>query len=980
MKGQSKSSSNILNKSESFRNRSPLIVHKKHNYSNNFNSSSIIQQPTSYRFSEKWDYEDMKSGYIHQSSQPRVIRISERRNFEAPSYSKNINESIVTNPIQETEEPQLNYESVKNPTQSYSQQGTIRKKGVSENLGRNFQLNNIIPKYEKEKPTNQLRISRSFQKKTISNLNTSNAKLNKSINSKGLVFNKTLAKPKSNLASKLIKQQSLKDKNANGLKRKLTFRKVTNKLNVSQMNKDLKMFSRKNTFEKNQDETLKSNLLKNNLTLRQKPLNLEFKNKKNVEVNFKSKNKDDNNNVMIYDQGSDSDTNNDKSEKDDIRSTGGKNENPHTRENPESTHIKKQVKDSILSSNLSVSNNSSNITKSIKFSNPKSPNIKLKKFNSNDKNTLENKNQIINPSDQRNETISENAESNRVSLIRNLSPDPKLNPFTRKDDDFKISYLPDNGVESSEKQKEKTTNMVLDTDELYQRSRKKTKYSKDVANQLAFIESYNNTSERTSENRVLRVSERREPPRLSHSRVSISRNLDGRESQMREGSSSKKYKYVYDKQQAKYVRIEVFENIDEVSETSKPSIPSEIKNISTITETVEDYKNIVKTSINLKIDKNIIDNPTNPVIDLAQPLNTLQTSLSTKNLIKKDDKIIKKSHSTMNFNSNQTDKHIEIYSNKNIMEDIYSSQVENKKFDIFDDKKESPNRNNSISKNPHLRRNLERRVTTFFEEQEKYFRPIYQDFGECPDHMYRLVIFISEKNSKTDKIFFNNPMNFVEPKMLINFNLNKSENNNNTSKILSQNLKCLHKHNFISAAPESLYYNMSQIVQSNKTLRPSMYHDVTAMEEDFSFPEDKPKEKPQTKPSSFGLAGAIQIDEDTYEINGYQFKVQKSLKSHQGLSSSKSAQNLHTSSLVANQTNINNQIKPLGKIKRENQYKSYTNLPQRSHTTVESTLNVPKHEPIINRNGTASINIQSRIDPHKNISQVYQTNESKKSI
>lgn len=944
-------------------------------------NNSIVQQPTNYRFSEKWDYEDMRSSSITQTSQPRVIRISERRNFEAPSYTKNINESIITNPIPESDETLITYETTNKINQNYSNQGTIRKKVFSENLGRNFQLNNIVGKYEKEKQNNQLRISRSFQKKPISNLNSSNNKLNKSINSKALVMNKTTVKPKSNLASKLIKQQSLKDKNSHGLKRKLTFRKVSNKLNINnQMGKDLKTFSRKNTFEKNKDDGLKSNLLKNNLILRQKPLNLDLKNKKNIEVNFKNKNVEENNNVMVYDKGSSSDTNINKSDKDDIRSTGGKNDKMTIEDNTESTHIKKQAKDSILSSNYSLSDKSSNITKSIKFSNPKTPNIKLKKFNSNDKNIIENQNQIKHPSDQKNNAISEKSQNNRISLVRNLSPDPKLNPFTRKDDGFKISYLPDNGVESSEKEKEKNTNLLLDTDEFYQRSRKKTKYSKDVANQLEFIENFNenykNTVERTSENRVIRISERRDPPRLSHSRVSISRNLDGRESQMREGSSSKKYKYVYDKQQAKYVRIEVFENIDEVSESSKPSIPSEIKNIPTITETVEDFKNIVKTSINLKIDKNIIDNPTEPINPIL-PNTTLQTSLSTKNLIKKDEKVIKKSHSTMNFNSSQTDKHIDIYSNKNIIEDIYSSQIENKKFDIFDDRKEPSNKNNSIPKNPHLRRNLERRVTTFFEEQEKYFRPIYQDFGECPDDKYRVVIFISEKNSKTDKIFFNNPTNFVEPKMLINFDLGNSANNSNTSKILSQNLKCVHKHNFISAAAESLYYNMSQIVQNNKTLRPSIYHDVQAMEEDFTFPEDKPKEKAQAKPASFGLAGAVQIDEDTYEINGYQFKVQKSLKPHQGLSSSKSAQNLHTNSFVSNETNLNNQIKPLGKIKRDNQYRSYTNLPQRSHTTVESSLNVPKHEPIVNRNGTAGMNLESRIDSFRNNSQLYQTNESK---
>ena len=358
--------------------------------------------------------------------------------------------------------------------------------------------------------------------------------------------------------------------------------------------------------------------------------------------------------------------------------------------------------------------------------------------------------------------------------------------------------------------------------------------------------------------------------------------------------------------------------------------------------------------------------------------------------MKEHDKVIKKSHSTIDFNSSKTEKMLDEYSKYNIQkeifhaktEEIYSSQICKKKFD-FQEIQEIQEIQKRDNKNPHLRRNLERRVTTYFDDQEKDYRPIYQDYGECPTNCYRLIIFKSEPNTINDKIFFNNPRNFVEPNLLIAFDTNNSNHQKNTSYDLTLRLKCIQRDNFTTASNSSIYYNMSQIVQNNKTLRPSNYHDLNALEEDFSFPEDQPKTQAKSKPQSFGLEGAIKIDDETYEINGFRFKIQNPTQKSPGLSSSKSAQNLHTSNQlhVSKSPTIN---RTLTRTKGDTQYKSYSNLHQRSHTTNENlsnqyNTNNPTQESVVINNSILTNNYLQQPQNRNtmiNESNIYFTNSS----
>ena len=69
------------------------IIHKKNNYSNNF-----LEQKDNgirvYRHSERLDYEDMNSSNLRENTQPRIIRISERRKLDPQEESKQMNEVI----------------------------------------------------------------------------------------------------------------------------------------------------------------------------------------------------------------------------------------------------------------------------------------------------------------------------------------------------------------------------------------------------------------------------------------------------------------------------------------------------------------------------------------------------------------------------------------------------------------------------------------------------------------------------------------------------------------------------------------------------------------------------------------------------------------------------------------------------------------------------------------------------------------------
>ena len=69
------------------------IIHKKNNYSNNFLDQKDNRVRV-YRHSERLDYEDMSSSSLRGNTQPRIIRISERRKLESQEESKQMNEVI----------------------------------------------------------------------------------------------------------------------------------------------------------------------------------------------------------------------------------------------------------------------------------------------------------------------------------------------------------------------------------------------------------------------------------------------------------------------------------------------------------------------------------------------------------------------------------------------------------------------------------------------------------------------------------------------------------------------------------------------------------------------------------------------------------------------------------------------------------------------------------------------------------------------
>ena len=190
-----------------------------------------------------------------------------------------------------------------------------------------------------------------------------------------------------------------------------------------------------------------------------------------------------------------------------------------------------------------------------------------------------------------------------------------------------------------------------------------------------------------------------------------------------------------------------------------------------------------------------------------------------------------------------------------------------------------------------------------------------------------------DKNSKTDKIFFNNPTNYTAPEKLLVFDTRAPQDQYNLSTTLVRNLQSKQNGKKTEVDPSSKYHSMSEVVNMNKTLKPSLYHDLDALEMDFSFPEDKPKTPPKKVYHKLHN-GAEQIDEFTFRIGGIEFK------DYRGKSNTKSATNLLTSSNTKSATNL---IKPKelstigqtssrsqGLTKGETQYKSFTNLPSRN--------------------------------------------------
>ena len=225
-----------------------------------------------------------------------------------------------------------------------------------------------------------------------------------------------------------------------------------------------------------------------------------------------------------------------------------------------------------------------------------------------------------------------------------------------------------------------------------------------------------------------------------------------------------------------------------------------------------------------------------------------------------------------------------------------------------------------------------RRMTQYYDDADKDFLARFEDFGQCPENEYRIVVFRMEKRFKADKIFFNNPINFIEPEIRIKFQADKPQSQKNTTGKLMNSLKCQKKGKLSNVKQDSIYYDMSQVVLQKKTLKPSVYHDLAALEDDFMFPEDKPKAV--RKPVFHNLNnGAKQIGENTFVLNGIEFRDMR------GTGHSKSATNLHslgedkTSDIIIVSTHIPlgarrepRKAKAASRMRGGLQYKSSTNL------------------------------------------------------
>lgn len=305
----------------------------------------------------------------------------------------------------------------------------------------------------------------------------------------------------------------------------------------------------------------------------------------------------------------------------------------------------------------------------------------------------------------------------------------------------------------------------------------------------------------------------------------------------------------------------------------------------------------------------------NPQVFFEKDKNGMINSASTKNIFKSNKLDMKKSHSTYALpeasqSKAETLDHAQAFAN-------ITPKLNKPKIEID---------------NKHNFRNFGRRQTKYFEEAEKNYLARFEDFGRCPENEYRMVVFRMEKRFQADKIFFNNPINFIEPEMRIQVRTETPQSRNNTTGGLIANLKCQHNGSLTTVRPDSLYHDMSQVVLQKKTLKPSVYHDLAALEEDFSFPEDIPK-APREPVFHKISSGAKQIGENTFMVGGIEFKVMKS-KNH-----SKSATNLHslTGGTTSNVTTVSTHI-PLGARRDERslgnasrlrggvQYKSSTNL------------------------------------------------------
>lgn len=141
---------------------------------------------------------------------------------------------------------------------------------------------------------------------------------------------------------------------------------------------------------------------------------------------------------------------------------------------------------------------------------------------------------------------------------------------------------------------------------------------------------------------------------------------------------------------------------------------------------------------------------------------------------------------------------------------------------------------------------LQSKYKELLSQPENQYLTRILDFGDCPSFYYRVSLFPSEKHSKSDKRFFNNAKNFVNPQMMVQLDTFKSSKTKvNDSHKLVKNLKISNYSGISRANPGSLYRDLSSLVDYSHPLRISKYHQVEA-EEYESAGEGDLFEKDQT--------------------------------------------------------------------------------------------------------------------------------------
>ena len=460
----------------------------------------------------------------------------------------------------------------------------------------------------------------------------------------------------------------------------------------------------------------------------------------------------------------------------------------------------------------------------------------------------------------------ERYQTNDTSQTQNVVTD--INPFTRKDNSGYKLDLPDLGVVSTEFDKDQQTNLTDREYDLFI-NRRKTKYSKPDADKirekdrlldverkdsrLLDPERNNNKDRKTSQVRTVK----RVFDPLSQKFVEVVQYKDGPVHKQDTNRLARTYDFT---QNGSILSPSNMHKVQKkISHQLEIDVKDERQSQLGYNTTNKAGLSTVKSPVNVPQNVNRFFNQTpkhsEQESQIKRKPNGIVNSASTKNLKSQIPFELKKSKSTIELPKEKQNKGIKQLQRN---QEMHQSNVFPK---------------HKTNKNPKVQmstRDKNKRRAT----DNMHYEPIYEDFGACPKHLYRLVIFKTEKNSKTDKIFFNNPTNYTTPEQLLCFNTKNSDAKFNTSSRLIDKLKCTQNANFIAPLSKSRFYDMSQVVAKEKHLRPSMYHNLEAFEDDFSFPEDKPPTPKKPKMHHFGASGQIieKIDENTFKLGGIEFK------------------------------------------------------------------------------------------------------------